>query len=306
MNIVFFGNPLFAAKSLEYLNDMENLNIRLVVTNIDKRMGRGLKKQSTPVKQTALKYSNKILETDNPNSSETINALKKINADLFIVVGYRYLNEKVYSHLKHGAINLHASLLPKYRGASPIQYAIMNGDKKTGLTTFFINKRIDQGQIIYQQEYTINEIDEFEDVYLGLTLLSKQVLNKTINIISSKDQLLYKSKIEPSQAPKIQKEDFIINWQESSYKIHNKIRGLSYKGAYTHYINKRIKFFGTSSNKNNIQNIKAGKFYYEKNKIHIVAGEGEVIASKVQLEGGKVISAADFSNSLKKGFNSFE
>ena len=224
MNIVFFGNPLFAAKSLEYLNNIKNLNIQLVVTNIDKKMGRGLKKQSTPVKKVALKYSNKIFETDSPNSSEAISHLKKINADLFIVVGYRYLNEKVYSHLRYGAINLHASLLPKYRGASPIQYAIINGDKKTGLTTFFINKKIDQGKIIYQQEYTINEKDHFEEVYLGLTLLSEHVLNKTIDIILSKNKLIYKNKDEPSQAPKILKEDFMINWQESSCKIHNKIR----------------------------------------------------------------------------------
>ncbi|MBI44788.1 MAG: methionyl-tRNA formyltransferase [Candidatus Marinimicrobia bacterium] len=306
MNIVFFGNPLFAAKSLEYLNDMKNLNIKLVVTNIDKKMGRGLKKQSTPVKKTALKYSNKILETDNPNSSETINILKKINADLFIIVAYRYLNEKVYSYLKYGAINLHASLLPKYRGASPIQYSIMNGDKETGLTTFFINKKIDQGKIIYQQKYILNERDQFQEVYSGLTLLSKDVLTKTINIISSGDIPAFKNQLKASQAPKILKEDFIINWNNTSCQIHNKIRALSYKGAYTHYIKKRIKFFDTSYTKNIKLNIKAGEFYYKKNKLYINTGEGELIVSKVQLEGGKIISATDFSNTFKKDFNTFE
>ena len=304
MNIIFFGNPLFSAKSLEHLNNMENIHISLVVTNIDKKMGRGLNKKSTPVKKTALKYSNPLLEVDDLNSDLFLKNISKVKADLFIVVGYRYLKEKLYSHVRYGAINLHASLLPKYRGASPIQYAIMNGDKKTGLTTFYLNNKIDQGQIIYQEECDIGENTIFQELYSNLIDLSKIVLIKTLDIIISGEKNNFDTALTPSYSPKILKENFLIDWKKSSLKIHNQIRALSYKGAYGFYKKKRIKFFDTypieSSKKN-----PSGSFYYENNTIYIKAGKGYLAVSKLQIEGGKVINAKDFYNALTKGPYSF-
>jgi len=305
MNIVFFGNPLFSAKSLEHLNDMKNINVQMVVTNIDKKMGRGLNPKSTPVKRTAIKYSNNLLEVDDLNSSSFLKTIKNVNADLFIVVGYRYLKEEIYSHLKYGAINLHASLLPKYRGASPIQYAIMNGDKKTGLTTFYLNNRIDRGDIIYQKEYSIKDKDTFEDVYSELIDLSKDVLNKTIKMVTSKKKINLNTTQEPSYAPKILKKDFCIDWEDISLNIHNKIRALSYKGAYAFYKNKRIKFFDTSVSKT-CEEKPPGSFYYNKDNIYINTKQGSLKVSKVQMEGAKIINAKDFYNTLKKGPFNFE
>ena len=150
MKIVFFGNPEFAATSLEHLNSFNNITIELVITNPDKEMGRGLIQKMSPVKETARKLSCEILECNNLLDNNLYNSLKSINADLFIVVAYKFIPERIYRLPEKGAINLHASLLPKYRGASPIQYALLNGDDKTGLTTFYLNNSIDKGNIISQ------------------------------------------------------------------------------------------------------------------------------------------------------------
>ena len=147
MKIVFFGNPEFAATSLEHLNTFNNISIELVITNPDKKMGRGLIQKMSSVKETAIKLSYKTLECNDLLDNDLYNTLKSINADLFIVVAYKFIPEKIYKLAKKGAINLHASLLPKYRGASPIQYALLNGDDKTGLTTFYLNNAIDKGNI---------------------------------------------------------------------------------------------------------------------------------------------------------------
>jgi len=305
MNIVFFGNPLFSAECLKHLNNIENVNIALVVTNTDKKMGRGLLSQPSPVKKTAIKYSNNILEVEDLDSELFLKKIKEIPADLFIVVGYKYLKEKIYSHVRYGAINLHASLLPKYRGASPIQYAIMNGDQKTGLTTFYLNNKIDQGDIIYQLEYKIKKNALFQEVYSDLMTLSKQALIKTLNIISSNHTIDINERGVSSYAPKITKEDFIIDWSKSALSIHNKIRALSYRGAYGFYRKKRVKFFDTfiykTLQKNNI-----GDFYYKNNTIYIQTGKDCLAVSKLQTEGRRAINANDFYNSLKEGPLNFE
>ena len=210
MKIVFFGNPEFAATSLEHLNSFNNISVELVITNPDKKMGRGLIKKTSPVKETALKFSYKILECNDLLDDNLYNTLKSINADLFIVVAYKFIPEKIYRLPKKGAINLHASLLPKYRGASPIQYSLLNGDDKTGLTTFYLNNAIDKGNIISQLELPINDRITFNDLYKELSILGKTILKDTINkIISNKDQsMIVNNKKNEYRAPKIKKTDY--------------------------------------------------------------------------------------------------
>jgi len=298
MKIVFFGNPEFAASSLKHLNKIQNISIELVVTNPDKKSGRGLSKKMSAVKKTALDLSYSIYECDNLKNDNIYNFLKSIDADLFIVVAYKYLPQKIYKLPKYGTINLHASLLPKYRGASPIQYALINGEKKTGLTTFYINKHIDEGNIISQLEIPINDRIIFNELYTNLAELSKDILEDTLKKISTnKDKsTIINNKKNEYIAPKINKEYFKINWNDSSFNIHNKIRALSYKGAYGLYADKRIKFYDTYYSNISL-GLNIGQFKINNNTLLIETGSGHIQSKYIQLEGSKKITALDFMNS---------
>ena len=306
MKIVFFGNPEFAATSLEHLNSFNNISVELVITNPDKKMGRGLIKKTSPVKETALKLSYRTLECNDLLDDNLYNTLKSINADLFIVVAYKFIPEKIYRLPKKGAINLHASLLPKYRGASPIQYSLLNGDDKTGLTTFYLNNAIDKGNIISQLELPINDRITFNDLYKELSILGKTILKDTINkIISNEDKsMIVNNKNNDYRAPKIKKTDYKINWHDTSFNIHNKIRAFSYRGAYALYLNKRIKFYKTYYSPKSIKH-DIGAFILENNKLLISTGSGHIQSEYVQIEGSKKITAADFMNS-NRTVNKFE
>ena len=309
MKIVFFGNPQFAACSLEYLNKSKKITIESVITNPDKKMGRGLDKQSTDVKKVANKYSNNIIELHSFNNKEFVNNLKKINADLFIIVAFKYIPKAIFTIPKFGSINLHASLLPSYRGASPIQYAILNGENYTGLTTFFINNKIDTGDIILQKEIKINDTITYIDLYNKMSLLGGALLEQTIlNIKNNRKDILVKQKNEKEypKAPKITKNDYIILWSNSSMYIHNQIRALNYKGAYAKFNNYRIKFFETYFNLeyNDLSN---GEFILHNDDMLIGTGKGVLIVKRVQLESKHKITAKEFYNSnyLKGKFEQF-
>ena len=306
MKIVFFGNPEFAAISLKHLNSFNNIRIELVITNPDKKMGRGLIQKMSSVKEAAIKLSYKTLECNDLLDNDLYNTLKSINADLFIVVAYKFIPEKIYKLAKKGAINLHASLLPKYRGASPIQYALLNGDNKTGLTTFYLNNAIDKGNIISQLELPINDRITFNNLYKELSILSKPILKDTINkIISNKDKsIIANNKNNDFRAPKIKKTDYKINWHDTSFNIHNKIRAFSYRGAYALYLNKRIKFYDTYYSSKSIEH-DIGYFILNNNKLLISTGNGHIQSEYVQIEGSKKITASDFMNSNRL-VNKFE
>ena len=307
MKIVFFGNPEFAAISLTHLNSFEDIDIKLVITNPDKKMGRGLTKTMSPVKKTALKLSYKILECDDLEDNNLSNILESIQADLFIVVAYKFIPSSVYKLSKKGAINLHASLLPKYRGASPIQYALLNGENKTGLTTFYLNNAIDKGRVISQIELPINDRITFNDLYKELSNLSKKILEDTINKIKlNKDKpIIINNKKNNYLAPKIKKADYKINWKDTSFNIHNKIRAFSYRGAYGLYSSKRIKFYETYYSNKSI-NLDIGAFILGNNNLLLISTKKGHLQSKyIQIEGSRKITAIDFMNS-NRIINKFE
>ena len=307
MKIIFFGNPDFSARCLSYLNQISSISVELVVTNRDKRMGRGLSLKMTAVKKTAIKSGNKLYEVDNLNDPSVKENIKAICADLFIIVGYKYIPKSIYTIAKKGSINLHASLLPKYRGASPIQYALLNGDKVTGLTTFYINEKIDEGDIIYQLQYKIYDTITFNTLYDDLCTLSQNILIKTVSIIKTNNTDNFKILDIKSnkKAPKINKNDFIINWNKSAYDIHNQIRALSYKGAYGFYKSKRIKFYNTYFIKNTL-NLNMKMFTCKNNMIYIGTADGVLSSNMIQLEGRDKITAMDFKNVVKTKINSFD
>lgn len=227
IKIVFFGTPEFAVASLEKLVDSD-FNIAAVVTMPDKVAGRGHKLLQSDVKKFALSRGLPVLQPEKLKSEEFLKQLREIDADLFIVIAFRMLPEAVWSMPRLGTFNLHGSLLPKYRGAAPINRAIMNGEKETGITTFFLKHEIDTGDIIDQQKITISDDDNVGSVYDRLMHLGAEMVVKNVEEIAAGT---VKPKPQPEgefiPAPKIFKSDCAIDWNRPAVEIHNQVRGLS-------------------------------------------------------------------------------
>jgi methionyl-tRNA formyltransferase len=245
MRVVFMGTPDFAVATLEAIYHSEH-EIVGVVTAPDKPAGRGLIIQSSEVKKYATDKGIPILQPVKLKDPEFIETLKQWRADIFVVVAFRMLPYEVYSIPPKGTFNVHASLLPQYRGAAPIHWAIMNGETKTGVTTFFLNNEIDCGDIILQKETDILPSETTGELYARLKHLGAEAAIQTLSLIY-KDECVPVSQTplvaeKIKFAPKIHKEDTIINWNISAKEIINKIRGLApYPGAVTFFTNKEGK-----------------------------------------------------------------
>ena len=227
MKIICFGTPSFTSeiiKNIERCND-----IVCIVTTEDTQKGRGKKILPSDVKKTAFELDIPILQPNKLDDKEFIEKLKEYNADLFLVIAFRKLPKVVWELPKKGTINLHTSLLPEYRGAAPINWVLINGENKTGVTTFFINEKIDQGDIILQKKINLDQSITAGQLHNLMIHDGIKIVNKTINLIDENNvQLIYQSKKDEFKAaPKLNKELQKINWQKSIIEIHNKIRGLS-------------------------------------------------------------------------------
>ncbi len=232
------GTPDFAVTTLDYLVKT-GYNIVSVITAPDKAAGRGKKLRQSGIKNYALAKAIPILQPTNLKDPLFINQLRSLNADLQIVVAFRMLPEIVWSMPKFGTLNLHASLLPQYRGAAPINWAIINGENETGVTSFFINHEIDTGKIILQEKTIINKTETAGELHDKLKVLGANLVLKTVKLIRTGDLKLTEQIIAGKEktiktAPKLYKANGKINWENSSLSIINLIRGLSpYPGAYT-------------------------------------------------------------------------
>ena len=299
MNIIFFGNADFSCTALKYLFN-KKVNIQTVITNSDKRIGRGLKYSETPVKTLCKKLNLKFNEIDN-FGNDTENYLESFNPDLFVVVAYKILPQKLLDIPRIGSINLHASLLPAYRGASPIQMALINGDSHSGVSTFFLDKYIDTGNIILQSKLKINDKMTYNDLYIELSNLGSRVLFNTIDLIKvnkmdiSKLKLIFQNNSNSTLAPKINKDMLLIDWNSAALEIHNKIRALSYIGVYTYYNNKRVKLYDSYYN-DQPTNQPLGSFFYNDKKLYISTIKGLLIIKHLKFDGKKMITAQDFYN----------
>lgn len=298
MKIVFMGTPEFAVASLSSILNSEHVVVG-VITAPDRPAGRGKKLKSSAVKIHAENSGLKILQPINLKDESFINELKSLNADLFVVVAFRMLPEVVWSLPKKGCINLHASLLPNYRGAAPINWAIINGETLTGVTTFFIEKEIDTGKIIMQKEILIENknLGELHDILMdkGAELLLKTIKNIDNNTIVpiAQDQLNL-SNIK--SAPKINKTTAKINWQNSNLQVHNLIRGMCpYPGAWTKLCidDKELQFKIFSCKLSN-KNLKEGEIHINNKEIHIGCSNGSINLAEVQLEGKKRMTVDQF------------
>lgn len=238
MRIVFMGTPDFAVESLKALVE-NNYHIVGVVTAPDRPAGRGQKIKQSPVKEYALSQAIPVLQPEKLKNPAFLDELKALQADLQIIVAFRMLPEVVWNMPKMGSLNLHGSLLPHYRGAAPINWAVINGEKETGVTTFFLQHEIDTGNIIFQAKVPIEEDDNAGSVHDKMMITGAQLVLKTVQAIIADEvkttpQAELLAGAEAIQAPKIFKEDCRINWQLAATEIRNKIRGLSpYPTAWT-------------------------------------------------------------------------
>jgi methionyl-tRNA formyltransferase len=298
MNIIFMGTPDFAVPCLQKIYDSEH-KIVAVVTAPDKERGRGQKLSYTPVKEFALENNLPVLQPIKLKDESFISSLKSYSPDLMIVVAFRILAREVFSIPKNGAFNLHASLLPKYRGAAPIQWAIIKGETKTGVTTFALEDKVDTGNIFIQKEITISESDNFGSVHDKLSALGADVVLDTIEIINKGNFILKKQDNSlASPAPKITKELGSIDWNKSAFEINNLIRGLSpYPGAYFHFKNKQIKIYNASINEELF--LEPAQINVLNEKLVIGCGSKSLNILELQLEGKKKLHAPEFL----RGFN---
>lgn len=292
------GTPDFAVASLDALINA-GCNVVAVVTAPDKPAGRGQKIQESAVKQYAVEKGLEILQPVKLKDPDFLEKLRSLKADLQVVVAFRMLPEVVWNMPPKGTINLHASLLPYYRGAAPINWAVINGEKETGVTTFLLQHEIDTGSILFSETVTIEDNETAGEVHDKLMLKGADLLVKTVKAIESGDY----SPVPQSEAtiedlphaPKIFKEDCIINWNQSAQKVYNHIRGLSpYPAAFTTFKDKTLKIYsGELVNKE--PGIQPGGFLTDdKTYLRFACLDGFICVKDIQLEGKKRMNVEDF------------
>ena len=282
------GTPQFAVVSLNKLLESE-FNIIAVVTAPDKEKGRGLKIQPSPVKLEALKHNIPVLQPEKLKDEQFLSRLNALKPDLIIVVAFRILPESVFSLPPLGTINLHGSLLPKYRGAAPINWAIINGEKETGVTTIFINKQVDTGNIIDSRKIQITENMTAGELHDKMAVVGSELLIDTCNAIKSGS---VHTKIQnenlASAAPKIFKEHCRIDFCQPAQRVHNFIRGLSpFPGAYSYITGKVIKLFNSrlSDYKNEDNQIPGTILEINDTTIMIRCLNDSISVTEIQIEG---------------------
>jgi methionyl-tRNA formyltransferase len=303
MNIVFFGSAQFAVPSLKAILGSGH-KVSCVVTQPDRVKGRGLHPASTAVKNIAREANLKVYQPERINTPEVAKFLKDLAPDLFVVIAYgQILSQEILDIPEIFAINLHASLLPQYRGAAPINWAIINKEKKTGVTVIKMERIMDAGAILLQKALDIGEQDTALTLEEKLAHLGREVLLESIKSIQDKDyRLIEQAKDKVSFAPKLKKQDGRIDWESSAIRINNLIRGcVSWPGAYTYYKGKLLKIyqakalpFGRESGVSCGQVIEVSK-----ENIIVVTGEGALSIEKLQVEGKKIMEAKEFISGYK-------
>lgn len=301
MRIIFMGTPDFAVPSLDILLQ-HGFEVAGVITAPDRPSGRGLQLNSSPVKQLALSKGLKILQPTNLKSEAFLQELKSLHADLQVVVAFRMLPEAVWRMPPLGTINLHASLLPDYRGAAPINWAIINGEKETGLTTFFIEKEIDTGKIIFRHKIEISPDETAGELHDRMMAKGAGLILQTVEAIKAGnapgiDQQPGK---EIKTAPKIFKEYCKINWNQSTKQVYDFVRGLSpYPTAWTKLNGKTFKIFKATWRSTAHLQI-PGDFLIEDNQLCFATMDGFISPTEVQLEGKKRMDISEFMKGFKK------
>ena len=310
LKIIFLGTPEFAVDSLRILVN-HGFNIPAVVTAPDQPAGRGQIMQSPPVKEYATRHRLKVLQPIKLKDPGFIDELNKLQADLFIVVAFRMLPEVVWKMPRMGTFNLHASLLPQYRGAAPINHVIINGETETGLTTFFLKQEIDTGEIIFQERMPIHPEETAGELHDRMKIAGAELVLKTTealfagNISTKEQRSLIDHSAPLKTAPKIFRENCLIDWTKSTDDIFNKIRGLSpYPAAFTFFTSPAgettlVKIFKTR--KSTVDNTFRASIIVTdgKSNLSVTTGDGNLHIQEIQQAGKKTMKIEEFL----RGFN---
>ncbi|MDO9548130.1 MAG: methionyl-tRNA formyltransferase [Candidatus Marinimicrobia bacterium] len=295
MKVIFMGTPEFAVPGLKAIAESGH-EVALVVTGPDKPAGRGRNLRETPVKRLALDLDLPILQPTSLKSIDFIEHIRQLNADIIVVVAFRILPDELINAARLGAINLHASLLPKYRGAAPINWALINGDKQTGITVFQIKPKVDTGDIILQQTVEIAEQDTYGDLYDRLSRIGAPalvtVLDKLENGVA---EAIPQDGSLVSKAPKIFPQMGEINWSNSAESIKNQIHGLSpAPGAYAFFGKKRIKFLKARYSSEALNETPATIVFRDNDQLGIQTGSGVLYPLELQAEAKKALPVTEF------------
>ncbi|QDP84669.1 methionyl-tRNA formyltransferase [Chryseobacterium sp. SNU WT5] len=305
LKVLFFGTPEFAKTSLQAIHESSH-EVVGVVTVADKASGRGQKINQSAVKIFATENNLPVFQPEKLRNTDFLEEIAQLNADVFVVVAFRMMPKVLFEMPELGTFNLHASLLPDYRGAAPINYAVINGEKKTGATTFFINEKIDEGNILLQDEIEISADENAGELHDRLMEMGAKLVVKTLdglaeNSITEKAQ---PEVLHPKNAFKIFKEDTRINWTQDSETVRNFIRGMSpYPAAFTTVKigeeEKVLKIYKGKVEMVSHQN-SPGVLEINKNEFKIFTNDGCYFPLEVQLEGKKRMSVKDFLNGFQQ------
>jgi methionyl-tRNA formyltransferase len=296
LRIVFMGTPDFAVPTLQTLVE-HSYNIVAVITAPDKPAGRGQKLQQSPVKEYAVTQNIPVLQPTNLKSEAFLEELRSYNANLQIIVAFRMLPEVVWAMPELGSFNIHGSLLPQYRGAAPINWAIINGEKETGVTSFFLKHEIDTGDLIFQERVPILEKDDFGSVYEKLKYEGAKLALQTVQAIE-RDAVQPQPQVTSAtikHAPKIYKETCEINWNQPAQQVRDFIRGLSpYPAAWTRINGKTFKIFKTEALENTAYDVAPGQIKTDnKTYLHVQTASGAISVLDLQMEGKKRMPVQD-------------
>ena len=293
------GNPEFAVPSLTKIVESEYA-LLAVVSNPSKLIGRNKTEKITKVGEFAKSQSIPLFQPQALDDPEFLKGMKTLNPDYFLVVAFKILPALLLDIPQKGSINLHASLLPHYRGAAPIQRAIMNGERETGLTTFIIRRLVDTGSILMQMKVSINDSDTFGTLSEKMSKKGADLLLKTLNQL--RDNSLFPQEQDHSDAtsaPKIRESDSCIDWGQPAEIIHNQIRGLSPKpGAFTYFNGMRLKILRSSVEQSNEKKNPGSVVFCDKKLLIIQTGDGHIELLTIQREGKKTMETPDFLNGV--------
>ncbi|MDT8413816.1 MAG: methionyl-tRNA formyltransferase [Flavobacteriaceae bacterium] len=304
LKIVFMGTPDFAVQSLQHIVASE-FTVVAVVTAPDKPSGRGRKPTESAVKQYAISQNIPVLQPEYLKSEAFLSSLSILQADVFVVVAFRMLPKEVWQMPKLGTFNLHASLLPDYRGAAPINWAIINGETKTGVTTFLIDEKIDTGAVLFQEAVSIDTSDTFGSLYAKLSALGARLVLKTL-------EFMYAGKIEPkkqketpliNEAPKLTPENTRIDWHQDAVSIHNKIRGLNpFPKAWCLLVSAQGELkVNILASRPDVENstLKPGAIKTTKKQLWIGTQKGQLEVLQIQLPGKKIMPTSALLNGFQ-------